>query len=140
MNTIHSAVRSAIYELGKTCELDMQLGEVTFKIRIELFRNTEKEGHFRCHVWELEMFRLNPTFPMDEQGEPADISDDMVMVDRGLDLTHGSLPRGDIEAPNIEAAFEIVLNDLKASLERSASGSDQPQDSDPMEKDPRNTK
>jgi len=122
MNTVHSAIRSPIYELGKTCELDVQLSEVTYKVRIELFRNTEREDHFRCHVWELEMFRLTPTFPMDEEGQPADISDDMVMVDRGINLSRVSYPREDIVAPSIEAALEIVINDLKASLALSASG------------------
>jgi len=117
MNTIHSAIKSPIYELGKTCELDVQIAEVTYKIRIELFRNTEQENHFRCHVWELEMFRLTPTFPMDETGEPADISDDTVMVDRGIPSSRFSYPREDVVAPSIEAAFEIVLSDLKASLE-----------------------
>ena len=121
MNIVHSAIMSPIYELGKTYELDVRLAEVTFKMRIELFRNTEKPDHYRCHVWELEMFRLTPTFPMDEEGEPADISDDMVMVDRGIPSSRVSYPREDIVAPSIEAAFEIVMNDLKTSLEHSAS-------------------
>ena len=121
MNIVHSAIMSPIYELGKTYELDVRLGEVTFKMRIELFRNTEKPDHFRCHVWELEMFRLTPTFPMDEEGQPADISDDMVMVDRGIPSSRLSYPREDIVAPSIEAAFEIVMKDLKASLEHSTS-------------------
>jgi len=117
MNIVHSAIMSPIYELGKTYELDVRLGEVTFKMRIELFRNTEKPDHYRCHVWELEMFRLTPTFPMDESGQPAVISDDMVMVDRGIPSSRVSYPREDIVAPSFEAALEIVMNDLKTSLE-----------------------
>ena len=121
MNIVHSAIMSPVYELGKTYELDVRLGEVTFKMRIELFRNTEKPDHYRCHVWELEMFRLTPTFPMDESGQPAQISDDMVMVDRGIPSSRVSYPREDIVAPSIEAALEIVMNDLKISLEHSTS-------------------
>ena len=117
MNIVHPAIMSPLYELGKSYELDVRLGEVTYKMRIELFRNTEKADHFRCHVWELELFRLTPTFPMDDHGQPAVVSDDMVMVDRGIPRSNLSYPQEDIVAPSIEAAFEIVMTDLKASLE-----------------------
>jgi hypothetical protein len=119
MNINHSAITSPLYELGKSYELDVRLADVTYKMRIELFRNTEKSDHFRCHVWELEMFRLTPTFPMDDSGQPAALSDDMVMVDRGIPRSRGSYPREEIVAPTIEAAFEIVMTDLKASLDES---------------------
>jgi hypothetical protein len=119
MRIIHSAVTSPIYELAKTFELDIQLGEDSFTMRIELFRNTEKEDHFRCHVWELEMFRLTPTCPMDEDNQPAHICDDVLMVDRGIPRSHIPYPLEDIVAPNIDAALEIVLNDLKGFLEHS---------------------
>ena len=121
MNIVHSAIMSPVYELGKTYELDVRLGEVTYKIRVELLRNTEKADHFRCHVWELELFRLTPTFPMDEKGQPAAISDDTVMVDRGMNLGIRDSAQEDIVAPSIEAAFAIVMNDLKTSLEQSPS-------------------
>ena len=117
MNIVHSAIMSPLYDLAKTCELDVRLGDVAYKIRIELFRNTEKKDHYRCHVWELELFRLTPTFPMDEKGQPADISDDLVMVDRGTNLGIRDSTKEDIVAPSIEAALELVMNDLKTSLE-----------------------
>ena len=75
MRILHSAITSPIYELAKTFELDIQLGEDSYTLRIELFRNTEKERHFRCHAWQLELFRLTPTFPMDENNSPAHICD-----------------------------------------------------------------
>ncbi|MBC7910284.1 MAG: hypothetical protein H7Y30_07275 [Pyrinomonadaceae bacterium] len=105
--------------MAKTFELDIQLGETSFTMRIELFHNTEKEDHFRCHVWELEMFRLTPTSPMDENNQPAHICDDVLMADRGIPRSHIPYPLEDIVAPNIDAALEIVLNDLKGFLEHS---------------------
>jgi hypothetical protein len=117
MRIKHSAVTSAIYELVKVFELDIQLGEDSSTMRIELFRNTEKEDHFRCRVWESELFRLTPSFPMDENSNPAHTCDDLLMVDRGIPRSHIPYPREDIIAPNIDAAFEIVLNDLKGFLE-----------------------
>ena len=115
MKIAHSAVTSPIYELARSLEVDLQLGDDSQTFRIELFRNTEKADHFRCHVWELEMFRLKPTFPQD--GEPAHVSDDVLMVDRGIPRSQIAYPREDIVAPDIDAALEIVLNDLKAFLE-----------------------
>jgi hypothetical protein len=121
MKVDHSAVSSPIYELAKICELDIQLGEDSYTLRIELFRNTEKECHFRCHAWELEMFRLAPSFPVDESNEPAHACDDVVMVDRGIPRSSIRYPVEDIVAPNVDAAFEIVLGDLKGFLKHSTS-------------------
>lgn len=119
MKIAHSTGTNPIYELSRTLEVDLQFGDDTLTFRIELFCNTERAGHFRCHVWELEMFRLQPRFPSDENDEPADISDDILMVDRGLPLSRIAYPREEIMAADIDAALEIVLNDLKSFLEHS---------------------
>ncbi len=71
MKVVHSAVTSPIYELARTFELDIQLGDNSWTLRIELLHNTEKVDHFRRHVWELEMFRLIPTCPIDENNQPV---------------------------------------------------------------------
>ena len=84
MRVEHPAVPNPIYELAKTLELDIELGEYSYSFRIELFRNTEREDRFRCHAWELEMFRLSPTFPKGANGEPEHVCDDVLMVDRGI--------------------------------------------------------
>jgi len=117
MKVVHSAVRTPIYELARSCELDLQLGDESLTYRIELFRDTENANRFRCHVWDLEMFRLKPTFPRDENGKPTHTCDDIVMVDRGMPRSRIAYPREDIVAPDLDAALEIVLNDLKAFLE-----------------------
>jgi hypothetical protein len=117
MKIAHSAAATPVYELARVVEVDIQLGDDSPTFRIELFRNTESADRFRCHVWELEMFRLKPTFPQNGANEPARVSDDVLMADRGIPRSQISYPREDIIAPDIDAALEIVLNDLKAFLE-----------------------
>jgi hypothetical protein len=117
MKVVHSAITTPIYELARSLELDLEFGNDSFTFRIELFRDTENANRFRCHVWDLEMFRLTPTFPHDQNGEPAHTCDDIVMVDRGMPRSQIAYPREDIVALDLDAALEIVLSDLKAFLE-----------------------
>jgi hypothetical protein len=117
MKIAHPAVTSPLYELARSFEVDVQLGDDSLTFRIELFRNSERPDSFRCHVWDLEMFRLKPTFPRDGNEEPSHVCDDVLMVDRGIPRSRVAYPREDIVASNIDAALEIVLNDLKAFLE-----------------------
>jgi hypothetical protein len=116
MKIAHSAITTPLYELARTLEVDLQLGD-SLSLRIELFRNTENPNRFRCHVWDLEMFRLKPTFPRDGNGEPSETCDDVLMVDRGIPRSRIGYPREEIVAPDIDAALEIVLNDLRGFLE-----------------------
>jgi len=117
MKISHPAITSSVFELIKTLELDVQLGANSWSIRIELFKDTETKSRFRCHVWELELFRLTPTFPEGRDNQPAHTSDDVLMVDRGIPRSRISYPKEDIVAPDAEAALEIVLDDLKRFLE-----------------------
>jgi hypothetical protein len=117
MKISHSAITSSLFELVKTVELDVQLGDDSWSTRIELFRDTTRADHFRCHVWELEFFRLTPTFPQDENNQPAHISDDVIMVERGISFSRIKYPREDIVAPDADAALEVVIDDLKRFLE-----------------------
>ena len=117
MKIAHSAVKTPIYELARSLEVDLQLGDGSLTFRIELFRNSEKPNRFRCHVWDLEMFRLKPTFPRDDNDQPRDTCDDILMVDRGIPRSRIAYPREDIFAADIDAALEVVLDDLKAFLE-----------------------
>jgi hypothetical protein len=118
MKISHSAITSSIFELVKTVELDIQLGDNSWPIRIELLQATEATDRFRCHVWESEMFRLTPTFPQDESGQPLHTSDDALMVDRGIAHSRIAYPKEDIIAADVDAAFAIVFDDLKEYLKR----------------------
>ena len=63
MKIKHPNVISAVYELAKTVEVDIQLSDEDAWIsRIELFRDTEQPDRYRCRVWELELFRLTLFF------------------------------------------------------------------------------
>ena len=119
MKLIHPAVTSPVFQLVKTLELDLEFGdERGWTTRIELFQDTEREDQFRCRVWELEMFRMTPTSPMDASGQPLHVCDDVIMVHRGI-------PRGEVaslmhepfNAASVEAALEMVFQDLKNFLE-----------------------
>lgn len=118
MRIIHSAVTSSVFELVKTVELDIRFNEDAWTARIELLRDTEREGWFRCRVWESEMFRLTPTFPRDAAGGPAHITDDTIMVERGIARSRiaSGLNEG-FAAPDVDAALAMVLEDLKGHLE-----------------------
>ena len=118
MRIIHSAVTSSVFELAKTVELDIRFNEDAWTARIELFRDTQREGWFRCRVWESEMFRLTPSFPRDDAGEPAHVTDDTIMVERGLARSRlASRLHEGFAAADVDAALGMVLEDLKDYLE-----------------------
>lgn len=124
MRIAHRCVTSPVFELVKTVELDIQLGdEYGWTTRIELFREVGRDTRYRCHVWELELFRLTPSFPRNEDGEPAHVTDDTLLVERGI--AHGGVASGlnrSFDAPDVEAALEMVAEDLKKFLEHVSGG------------------
>ncbi len=117
MKITHSAITSPVFELVKVIELDITLADVFMPTRIEIFQDTERTDFFRCRVWELEHFRLTPTFPMDEGGKPLHISDDVIQVERSAtyriskDLSYGYV------AADADAALQKIIDDLKSFLE-----------------------
>ena len=117
MKLTHSAITSSVFELVRTAEVDIQLGEDSWTTRIELLRDTEKSDHFRCRVWELDLHRLTPSFPRDENNRPAHITDAAIFVERGIAHSRIEYPLEDIIASDVDAALEIVVNDLKRFLE-----------------------
>ena len=122
MKVIHSAITSSVFELVKTVEVDIQLGEDAWTTRIELLRDTEKSDHFRCRAWELELHRLTPSFPRDDRNQPAHITDAPILVERGIAHSRINYPLEDIIAPDVESALEIVVSDLKRFLEHVTGG------------------
>lgn len=119
MKIVHRAVTSSTFELVKTIELDIQLrDDDSWTTRIELFRDTEQSNHYRCRVWEHELFRLTPSFPRNEKNEPAHVTDDSIMVERGIAHSEiASKLNKPFESPSIEAALEMIVEDLKKFLE-----------------------
>jgi hypothetical protein len=56
MRIVRHTSTSAVFELVKTVELDIQLSEESlWTIRIEIFRNSENINQYRCRIWELDV-------------------------------------------------------------------------------------
>ena len=111
MRIKHSAITSPFYEIAKVVEFDLLLGDDSWSIRIELFRNTESQGRFRCRIWQAELFRIQSTFP----SEPRDPrSDELIWVE----FSGPKIDRfDDFAAENPDAALEVVLASFKRFLE-----------------------
>jgi hypothetical protein len=117
MKITHSAITSPVFELVKVIELDITLGDDFMPTRIEIFQDTERTDFFRCRVWELEHFRLTPTFPM-EDGKPLHISDDVIQVERSATYERFRDPSYEgYVAADADAALQMIIDDLKSFLE-----------------------
>lgn len=107
-----------MFELVKVLELDIVLGDDLIPVRIEILQDSARNDFFRCRIWELEHFRLVPTFPMDEDGKPLHISDDVIQVERSSSYQiFNKLEYRGFVATNAEAAMQMVMDDLKSYLE-----------------------
>lgn len=119
MKINHRAVTSPVFELVKVIELDIRMSdEEAWTTRIELFREMEQSDVYRCRVWESEMFRLTPSFPRNAENEPAHVTDDTIMVERGIAGSDiASRLSKPFNARSAEAALEMVVEDLKKFIE-----------------------
>lgn len=118
MQISHSAITSPVFELVKTVLIDITLGDDYIPTRIEIWQDTKRKDRFRCYVWELEHFNLNPTFPQDDQGSSIQNSTDIVQVERSW--RYGRTNRfnyQEFEATSIEEALAMFVDDLKEELE-----------------------
>jgi len=118
MKITHSAITSPVFELVKVIELDITLGDVFIPTRIEILQDTGRTDFFRCRVWELELFHLTPTFPMDEDGKPLHISSDVIQVERSATYRiFRDLSYEGYVAADADAALQKIIDDLKSFLE-----------------------
>ena len=70
MKIKHPSVTSNFLKLASTYELDLDLGpELCFPLRLEVFKDTERAGWFRVHIWEQETFNIEPAFPVKRKGK-----------------------------------------------------------------------
>src|SRR5437870_10059937 len=110
MKTPEATVTSDIYELVKTIEFDLEVGDKFLPTRVEVFRDTQRKRHFRCHMWELEYYHVESTFSRDprskRQGTP---SDEPILVERTWEISSKFL---DFEAADAEAALKKFLDVL----------------------------
>lgn len=115
MNINHPNVKSKLYELIKTIEFDVALGDDGFSLRIELFRSTSDSTSFRAHVWRTEFYRIQSTFPQNDiTNEPEHLpSDELIMIDDSMHLKGNY---SDFQAENEDVAIQLVLDDYKRFL------------------------
>ena len=111
----HSALTSPFFRLAEVVEVDVLLGDDSWSWRMEVFQAVGREDLFRYRAWELELFRLQPTFPQDEAGDPLHLSDDALLVNRPLPL---ALTGSDsFTTGSVAEAVDVALEDLRRTLE-----------------------
>ncbi len=116
MKIRHPAVKTNFLKLVGTYEVDLDLGpELSFPLRFEIFRDTERKGWFRAHAWELEHFNLEPTFPVKKRnGKPLRYkASELLMLERITQLT-GSYDC--FKAKGAADALAKIMEDLKGRL------------------------
>ena len=82
MTLDHHTVRSPLFELRSTHEVDLEFGDDAFPTRVEILRSTVDPTIYRARIWQLEPYRIQSTFPQDD-GRPAhDPSDEELLIER----------------------------------------------------------
>ena len=82
-----SGISTTMFDLVRTLEVDLEIEDDAWPVRIELYRDQEDDTHFRARVWLLETFRIQPTFPQSDQGLPQeDAGDEDVLVEWSYNL------------------------------------------------------
>lgn len=133
MKIDHPFVTSAVFKLVTTLEFDLSVGDHFLPTRIEVFQDTELETHFRCRMWERDLFHLKPTSLVgrEKSVEEAEF-DEEVLVERTWEI---SKKYEDFKAPDAETAVNNFIESLEEYLQKLASDS-RPFPSDTESRDP----
>lgn len=97
-------IAGPIFELLRTVEFDVAIGEAATAIRVELFQAMDDATRFRARVWQREEL---PLAAEADEGEARDLPE--VLAERAVDLGEEYL---DFEAEDSDAALQVVLEDL----------------------------
>jgi hypothetical protein len=111
----HPALTGPFFRLLDVVEVDVRVGDRSWTWRLELLGAVGHPGLFRYRAWDLELFRLAPTFPRGDDGLPLEQTDDELFAHRPLPRQTGH-PLA-FEAASQEAALALAVDDLRASLE-----------------------
>ena len=66
--------------LVDTVELSVPLEDDELLLRIEIFESVAQPRHYSARIWLSEFYRIQSTFPQDEDGEPAhEPSDELIL-------------------------------------------------------------
>jgi len=101
-----------IFELIKTFEFEILSNNEKIKGRIELFRDLANSELYRFATLEAEIFRLIPSFPSDDEGNPLHDSDETLWTQR-------TFPGSKIQAKEFTAkseaeAIETIISEIEA--------------------------
>ena len=115
MKINHPSVKTNFLKLVGTYELDLDLGpELAFPLRLEVFKDTERRGWFRVHVWQLEAFNIEPAFPVKRNGKRKRYkSTEDLLLERGHQLT-GEYDY--FKAGSEDTALARIVKDLEERL------------------------
>ena len=103
-----------VFELVKKLELDVDFNGDACRIQIELFRHGVIKHRFRCRLWRLDFYRIQPSFPQNKKGKPRHSeADEEFFVNWDFLL---SKDYNLFEASTIKRATQMVMRDLEANL------------------------
>jgi len=117
MKIKHPAVKSDVFKLVSTLEFDLEFGGHFLPTRVELFQDTERKTHWRCRMWERELFHLALTLPTEGKSKKRLESDEELLVERTWELSDRF---EDFTAPSKKKAMEVFLDRLRDYLKRVA--------------------
>ncbi len=104
-------IAGSVFELIRTIEFDVVIGEAGVPVRVELFQAMDEPTRFRARVWQREELP-RPTEAGAVAEEPPGTPPE-VLVERPVDLGDDYL---DFAAEDSDAALHAVLEDLADRL------------------------
>jgi hypothetical protein len=116
MKIKHPAVTSDVFKLVETVEFDLSVCGKFVRARVELFQDTVRQRHWRCHLWELDFYHIEGTF-RDKGRKKRPQSDEALITERTWEI---SSKFSDFEAPNARAAMKTFLDRFQQYLKRVA--------------------
>src|SRR5258706_1309376 len=116
-----SRSRGHLYQLLKTVQFDVELGDDSFALRVELFQAKWSMQTFRDNIWRTEFYQIQSTFPQNpSSGRPKHRpSDEVILIDWSTNVP-GDYSR--FEAASSSVALNIVLNSIRSTLDRATGG------------------
>ncbi len=119
----HPNIISPVYELVKVLEFNIDLqGIENFPVRLEIFRSLEDNCRFRAHIWRTEFFRIQSSFPLEDNKPSHDPADEEILLDFSHYLRDDY---NDFNANSLETAIELIIEDLKCFLDKTNYGYNQ---------------
>jgi hypothetical protein len=100
-----------LFDVAKVSESEVELGDESFRVRVEITRSRRTPGMFRANVWRTEYYRIQPTFPQ-KRGRPVhQPSDEIIWLDSTAVLRAYGEP---YRAGSLAEAEQLVLDELRA--------------------------